>query len=127
MIGGSTARIFSDTIHSFSLSLHQLDFHFDQPTPDGLHHIDRHAISGLFVDLIVALNDQYLVDALICPALQTQALPWSQTTDTPIVQHPGSLPLVLANPAILLCGQAAGNLGGFRITVHVDEAWCPLC
>ena len=69
MIGGSTARIFSDTIHSFSLSLHQLDFHFDQPTPDIFHHVDRHAVPSLFVDLVVTLNGQHLVDAVIRPPL----------------------------------------------------------
>ena len=69
MIGGSTARIFSDTIHSFSLSLHQLDFHFDQPAPDGFHHIDRHTVPSLFIDLVVTLNGQHLVDAVILPPL----------------------------------------------------------
>ena len=122
MIGGSTARIFSDTIHSFSLSLHQLDFHFDQPTPDIFHHVDRHAVPSLFVYLIVALNSQHLVDAFIRPALQAQALPWGQAADSAIVQHSGSLSLMMVNPTTLLCGQAAGDLGGFGITVHVDEA-----
>lgn len=122
MIGGSAARIFSDTIHSFSLSLQQLDFHFDQPTPDGFHHIDRHTVPSLFVDLIVTLNGQHLVDAFIRPALQAQALPWGQAADSAIVQHSGSLPLMMVNPTTLLCGQATGDFGGFGIAVHIDES-----
>lgn len=59
----------------------------DDPPPDGFHHIDRHAVPSLFVDLIVTLNGQHLVDAVICPALQTKTLPWGQATDIRIIAN----------------------------------------
>lgn len=84
-------------------------------------------LPGLSVYLVVTLNSRHLIDAVILPALQPQAFPRVQAANSAGEQHTGGFPFMIADTTVLLGGQAAGNLGGLGITIHIDEAWCPLC
>src|SRR5699024_2033248 len=45
----------------------QFSIHRRQPAPDGFHHVDGHAVAGLFVGLALAGDSQNLVDAVVLP------------------------------------------------------------
>jgi len=93
-----------------------------QPLSDGLHHIDGDAVSGLLVKLGVGLERQDKVDALIRPSLEPQAFPWREAADAASVPHTGGFPLMAADPAVLLGGEAAGIIRQLRFLVHIHTA-----
>lgn len=93
-----------------------------QPLSDGLHHIDGDAVSGLLVKLGVGLERQDKVDAVIRPTLEPQALPWREAADATSVPHTGGFPLMVADPTILLGGEAAGIVRQLRFLVHIHTA-----
>ena len=93
-----------------------------QPLSDGLHHIDGDAVSGLLVKLGVGLERQDKVDALIRPSLEPQAFPWREAADAASVPHTGGFPLMAADPAVLLGGEAAGIIRQRRFLVQIHTA-----
>lgn len=93
-----------------------------QSLSDGLHHIDGDAVSGLLVKLGVGLERQDKVDAVIRPTLEPQAFPWREAADAASVPHTGGFPLMVADPAVLLGGEAAGIVRQLRFLVQIHTA-----
>ena len=77
--------------------------------PDGLHHIDGHTVSGLFVGLIIALDGKDCVNAVIRPALQPQTLARSKAADAALAQ----------NTVAVLRGKGVHGCAGLASTFNV--------
>ena len=91
---------------------------------DGPWH--THAVAGLPVGLPFGRNNEYFIDAVICPALQTQTLARRQAADAAALQNAGDFALVAVNPIVLACCQAAGIFRELRVSVQVYKAQCAL-
>lgn len=68
-----------------------LPVHGSDTLSNGFYHIDRHPVARLLVQLVVGVQVDDLVDAVICSTLQPEALPGRQPADTTIPKHAVSI------------------------------------
>lgn len=93
-----------------------------QPAADGFHNMDGYAVPRLFVNLGIRLQRNDPVNPVICPSLQTQALPGRQAADSFAVPDPRRLPPAFSNPAVLFGHDTSGVACEFRFLVHIHTA-----